>query len=124
MAREDNVPNKPVHLMYLSGGIVLFYLCKWTIDWLWGYFTTPPGELAMTVGAALVTLVAGVVLYRHDRVYTLANEVTGELAKVTWPTAKETRAATIVVIVMTLIAAVILFAFDLVWSQLTELVYG
>jgi preprotein translocase subunit SecE len=43
---------------------------------------------------------------------------------VTWPTAKETRAATIVVIVMTLIAAVILFAFDLVWSQLTELVYG
>jgi hypothetical protein len=50
---------------------------KWTIDWLWGYFSTPPGELAMTVGAALVTLVAGVVLYRHDRVYTLANEVDG-----------------------------------------------
>jgi preprotein translocase subunit SecE len=43
---------------------------------------------------------------------------------VTWPTAKEVRAATIVVIVMSIIAAVILFAFDFVWSNLTELVYG
>jgi len=71
-----------------------------------------------------VTLVAGVVLYRHDRVHTLANEVASELGKVTWPTAKEVRAATIVVIVMSIIAAVILFAFDFVWSNLTELVYG
>ena len=54
----------------------------------------------------------------------LANEVASELGKVTWPTPKEVRAATIVVIVMSIIAAVILFAFDFVWSNLTELVYG
>lgn len=124
MAREDNAPNKPVHLMYLCGGIVLFYLCKWTIDWLWGYFATPPSEFVMTVASMAVTLVAGVILYRHDRVYTLANEVASELGKVSWPTAKETRAATIVVIVMTIISAIVLFAFDATWSQLTELVYG
>ena len=124
MAQQENVPNKPVHLMYLCGGVVLFYLCKWSIDWLWGYFATPPSELWMTVSSMVVTLTAGVILYRHDRVYTLANEVSAELGKVTWPTAKEVRAATIVVIVMSLIAALILGFFDLVWSNLTEVVYG
>ncbi len=124
MAQQENVPNKPVHLMYLCGGVVLFYLTQWTVDWLWGYFSTPPRELYVTLGSMIVTLVAGVLLYRHDRVHTLANEVASELGKVTWPTPKEVRAATIVVIVMSIIAAVILFAFDFVWSNLTELVYG
>jgi preprotein translocase subunit SecE len=63
-------------------------------------------------------------MYRHDRIYTLANEVASELKKVTWPTPKEVRAATIVVLVMSVIAAIILGVFDLVWSNLTELVYG
>jgi preprotein translocase subunit SecE len=65
-----------------------------------------------------------VALYRNDRVYTLANEVSGELKKVTWPTAKEVRAATLVVVVMAIISSIILGVFDLVWSNLTELVYG
>ena len=69
-------------------------------------------------------VIAGVILYRHDRVYTLANEVSGELKKVTWPTAKEVRTATIVVLVMSIISAFILGLFDLAWTNLTELVYG
>ena len=69
-------------------------------------------------------MVSGIVLYRNDRVYTLANEVSGELKKVTWPTGKEVRAATVIVIVMAVISAIILGVFDLVWSNLTELVYG
>jgi len=124
VAQQENAPNKPVHLMYLVGGVVLFYLCKWTSDWLWGYFGGNPDELVMTVGSALVTVIAGIVLYRNDRIHTLANEVAGELKKVTWPTAKEVRAATIVVVVMAIITAIILFVFDFTWSNLTELVYG
>jgi preprotein translocase subunit SecE len=124
VAQQENVPNKPVHLMYLCGGVVLFYLSQWTAEWLWGYFGGTPDELMITVGAGLLTVIAGVVLYRHDRVHTLANEVAAELKKVSWPTAKEVRAATIVVLVMSIIAAVILGVFDLVWSNLTELVYG
>ena len=46
------------------------------------------------------------VLYRSDKYYHLANEVTSELKKVTWPTAKEVRSATIVVIVMAVISAI------------------
>lgn len=124
MATQENAPNKPVHLIYLVGAVLLFYVLQWTIEWLWGYFATPPNEFRMTVIAGVLALTAGVVLYRNDRVYSLANEVAQELQKVTWPTAKEVRSATIVVIVMAIISAVVLGVFDLIWSNLTELVYG
>jgi preprotein translocase SecE subunit len=111
--------------MYMIGATVLFFLTKWTIDWLWSYFTdTTPGELAMTSIAMVVALGTAIYFYRHERVHTLANEVAAELKKVSWPTAKEVRAATLVVIAMALIAATILGFFDFVWSNLTELVYG
>jgi preprotein translocase subunit SecE len=121
---QENAPNKPVHLIYLCGAVLLFYLLQWSIDWVWGYFGTSPSEFKMSLMAAVGALVAGVALYRNDRVYHLANEVSSELRKVTWPTAKEVRSATIVVIVMAVTSAVILFLFDLVWSGLTDLVYG
>ena len=72
----------------------------------------------------LIAVLAGTILYRSDRIYGLANEVAQELKKVTWPTAKEVRSATLVVIVMAVVSAIILGIFDFVWSNLTELVYG
>src|SRR5688572_17548879 len=110
--------------MYLCGAVLLFYVCQWSIDWLWGYFATPPAEITVSLVSAAVALTVGVVTYRSDRIYTLANEVALELKKVTWPTAKEIRTATIVVIVMSVISAIILGLFDFVWSNLTEMVYG
>ena len=124
MAQQENAPNKPVHLMYLCGAVLLFYLLQWTIDWLWGYWSVAPSEFEISLIAGAAAVIASIVLYRHDRVYTLANEVSGELKKVTWPTAKEVRTATIVVLVMSIISAFILGVFDLVWTNLTELVYG
>jgi preprotein translocase SecE subunit len=125
VAQQENAPNKPVHLMYLCGAVILFYVLQWTIEWLCGYFGSVPGELTITTIAAVGALVTGLVLYRNDRVYHLANEVTQELKKVTWPNAKEVRTATIVVIVMSVISATILgLLFDGVWSKITELVYG
>jgi len=121
---QENAPNKPVHLIYLCGAVLLFYLLQWSIDWVWGYFATSPSEFKMSLVAAIGAVVAGVALYRNDRVYHLANEVSNELKKVTWPTAKEVRSATLVVVVMAVTSALILFLFDLVWSGLTDLVYG
>jgi preprotein translocase subunit SecE len=121
---QENAPNKPVHLIYLCGAVLLFYLLQWSIDWVWGYFATSPSESKISLMAAAGAVIAGVVLYRNDRVYHLANEVSAELKKVTWPTAKEVRTATMVVIVMAIISAIILGLFDFVWSNLTELVYG
>ena len=121
---QDNAPNKPVHLIYLCGAVLLFYLLQWSIDWVWGFFATSPSESKISLVSAFAAVVIGVSLYRNDRVYTLANEVSGELKKVTWPTAKEVRAATLVVVVMAIISSIILGVFDLVWSNLTKLVYG
>jgi preprotein translocase subunit SecE len=121
---QENAPNKPVHLIYLCGAVLLFYLLQWSIDWIWGYVATAPSESKISVVAAIGATVAGIVLYRNDRIYHLANEVSSELKKVTWPTAKEVRTATITVIVMAIISALILGLFDLVWTNVTELVYG
>ena len=121
---QENAPNKPVHLIYLCGAVLLFYLLQWSIDWIWGYFATAPSESKISVVAAIVAGVAAVVLYRNDRIYHLANEVSSELKKVTWPTAKEVRTATFTVIIMAIISAIILGLFDLVWTNVTELVYG
>jgi len=121
---QENAPNKPVHLIYLCGAVLLFYLLQWSIDWVWGYFGSAPTESKISVMAAIGAGVAGIVLYRNDRAYDLANEVSSELKKVTWPTAKEVRTATITVIVMAIVSAIILGLFDLVWTNVTELVYG
>jgi preprotein translocase subunit SecE len=122
--QETNAPNKPVHLIFLVGVVVAFYVLQWSIDWIWGYFGTPPSEFQISVFAAVVAVGTGAVMYRSDKYYFLANEVATELKKVTWPTAKEVRTATTVVIIMALVSAVILGLFDFVWSNLTELVYG
>jgi preprotein translocase subunit SecE len=121
---QENAPNKPVHLIYLCGAVLLFYLLQWSIDWVWGYVATSPSESKISMISAVAAVVIGVALYRNDRVYHLANEVSGELKKVTWPTAKEVRAATVVVVVMAIVSSIILGVFDLAWSNLTELVYG
>jgi len=121
---HDNAPNKPVHLMFLCGTVVAFYLCKWSIDWIWGYFGSPPSELVQTLISAAFALTLGIGFYRRDKTFALANEIASELGKVTWPTAKEVRAATIVVVIITVIIALILFGFDIMWSNLTEIVYG
>lgn len=123
--QQENAPNKPVHLMYLIGAVILFYLLQWSIDWVWGFFTpAAPSDFKITIAAALGAVVIGVVTYRNDRIYHLANEVASELKKVTWPTAKEVRGSTITVIVMALVSAVILGLFDFAWSNLTQVVYG
>jgi len=126
VAQQDNAPNKPVHLIYLCGAVILFYVLQWTIDWVWGYFwpSSLPSGFTLTMVSAVAAVVAGIVLYRSDKYYNLANEVASELKKVTWPSAKEVRSATVVVIVMAIISAAILGMFDMVWSNLTELVYG
>ena len=58
------------------------------------------------------------------RIRRYIEESYSELKKVTWPTSKEVRSATTVVILISIIAAVILFTFDMAWSSLTELIYG
>jgi preprotein translocase subunit SecE len=119
-------PNKQVQLMFLTGGVLAYLLLKWTSEWILGYFVrrVEAYEWWVIGAAAVISLVAGIVTYKNERIYGLATDVAGELKKVTWPTRKETQAATLVVIVTVIIAAIILGAFDAVWSFATDKKYG
>ncbi len=78
--------------------------------------------LTTVLGFALA-VAAGLVVWRMPKTQTVSLEVAGELKKVTWPTLRETRAATVAVVVATAIAAVILGAFDSLWSWLSGKIY-
>ena len=112
-------PNKFVHLTFAVSALLAAFIIARTTDWAWSYFAKP-NELIINGLAILVAGVAALAAYRSERVYPSVVEVTRELEKVTWPTRKETSAATIVVIVTVLIAALILSMFDFVWSSFTN----
>lgn len=75
--------------------------------------------LAMGASVAIALL-----LRKNEKVHEYAMEVGQELSKVTWPTWKDTKRATLVVIVTTLIIACILGLLDLVWGAVSRLFYS
>jgi preprotein translocase SecE subunit len=98
--------NRWVHLMFAVGGLLLAFVMVQTTEWVWGYFAKPKGVYVDAIGIFLATV------------------ITMELKKVTWPTRKETSAATIVVIVTVIIASIFLGIFDLIWSWATGKLYA
>ncbi len=70
-----------------------------------------------------VALVAALLVWRIPRTQQVSLDVALELRRVTWPTWRETRAATVAVIVASFISAVILGLFDFGWSSLAHWVY-
>ncbi len=98
-------------------GLVFSY-ARWADPAVFGEDWT----LTTVVGYA-VAFVAAIVAWRTPKVQTVSLEIAGELKKVTWPTLRETRAATVAVVVATFIAAVILGVFDYVWAKVSSLIY-
>jgi preprotein translocase subunit SecE len=111
-------PNKFVHLTFALAGLLAAFILSRATDWAWSYFAKP-NDLIVNGFAILVAGAAAVVAYRNEKVYASVVDITRELEKVTWPTRKETSAATVVVIVTVVIAALILSTFDAIWSKLT-----
>ncbi len=112
-------PNKFVHMIFALGGLLVAFLLSRTTDWVWSYFAKP-NDLVINLIAVVVAGTAALTAYRSERVFGSIVDVTRELEKVTWPTRKETSAATIVVLVTVIIAALILSAFDAIWSFFTN----
>jgi preprotein translocase SecE subunit len=117
--------NRYVHMMFAAGGLLLALLLVQMGDWLWTFVSkAKPPDLYINLGGFILAGLIAFRLWRSERVFGLANEVVNELKKVTWPTRKETSAATVVVIVTVLIAAIILWLFDMFWMKITGLIYG
>ncbi len=79
-------------------------------------------RLTTVLGFALAAVAAAVV-WRTPKTQTVSLEIASELKKVTWPTLRETRAATVAVVIATFVAAVILGLFDYVWAAISSRIY-
>jgi preprotein translocase subunit SecE len=111
-----------IQLCFVVAALVLIWLFDHLISGIW-YFFADPNEALVTAGAVVAGILGAIALYRNRPTYTLIHDVVEEMAKVTWPTRKETSQSTVVVVITSLIAALMLFLFDSVWSAVTDLVY-
>jgi len=112
-----------VHILFIAGGAIVAYLAYHLILAVWGRFNPDPSfpllfAVSIAAGGGLA-----VYLWRQERTRQLAQEVVGELSRVTWPTRQELGAATVVVIITSIIVAIILGLFDTFWSWLTGIIY-
>jgi preprotein translocase SecE subunit len=71
-----------------------------------------------------VSIATAVMLRKNEKVHAYAMEVGTEISKVTWPTWKDTKRATLVVIVTTVVVSIVLGLLDLVWSSLSRAFYS
>jgi preprotein translocase subunit SecE len=77
-------------------------------------------ELILRGASFIAGAILFLILYRHDQVNQFMNEVMAELARVTWPTQKDTTSATFIVIVMVVISGIVLGLLDYCWVQLLK----
>lgn len=116
-------PERWVQFAFIAAGVAMFFLTDRFTTLIWGRFDEPDPAIVSAIAGA--TAIFGTfALYRHPTVNKLADEVVGELSKVTWPTRDEVWLSTIVVIATSLVAALYTGAFDAIWSTLTNIVYG
>ncbi len=125
-------PNRRwVAMAYFSFGLLLWVLVDKFLSWTMAivgldqYNYEMAGE-RFTLTTLIGLLLAGtsvIMAWRSPRLSTLSNEVVVELKKVTWPTAQETRGATVVVIITVFIMAIFLGLFDFLWSSFLDLLY-
>lgn len=121
-------PKRIVAIAYVLAALVLGVFLEKVTALVFGYVRV--NDLEVFSGWSLSTFigygvaaVAAIVGWRVPRTQTVSLEVALELRRVTWPSVRETRAATVAVIVASAIAAVILGLFDFVWSWLSSHVY-
>jgi preprotein translocase subunit SecE len=129
----DNVggveqPKRMIAIAYviaaLAGGVFLEKVIELVLSYarVNDFAVVGDWSLSAVLGFGLAA-VAAVVVWRIPRTQTVSLEVALELQRVTWPSLRETRAATVAVIVASAVAAVILGVFDMVWSWLSAKIY-
>ncbi len=129
----DNVggveqPKRVVAIFYVLAALALGVFLEKILGLLLGYTGVNDATVfsdwtISTVAGFALAAVTAVVVWRIPKTQQTSLEVALELRRVTWPSARETRAATVAVIVASGIAAVVLGVFDLVWSWLSSKIY-
>jgi hypothetical protein len=122
-AQQEEGPNKAVHIMFLTGGLILFFVLNWTGNGSEGYFVRHPNDFSSTACRRARAVVGHRALPQRRGLHA-GHEIASELKKVTWPTRKETQLGTIVVIVMVIVLGDHPRRLRLLWVAVTEPIYG
>ena len=78
------------------------------------------GQVEMSALVAIgATFAIALIAWKRKDVYSFGIETVEETRKVVWPSRKETRDNTVIVVITSFIMAVILGFFDLVWAKLS-----
>ncbi len=114
---------------FFSAALLAGYLAMQIVDSVLAMFEVgnPLAGTGLEIPWLVGLLVGGIafyVFYNREDINSWANIVVKEVRKITWPTYKEAKAATLVVIVLTGIVAVILGIFDWVFASLTGIIYS
>jgi preprotein translocase subunit SecE len=122
-------PRRWVAIFYVAAALVLGIFLEKVVQLGFGYarvndFTVVGDYTLSTVIGFAIAAVAAILVWRWPRTQQTSLEVALELRRVTWPTGRETRAATVAVIVASFVAAIILGVFDMFWSWLSAQFYG
>ncbi|MFN7684153.1 MAG: preprotein translocase subunit SecE [Oligoflexia bacterium] len=120
----ENQQQKWVTLSYLAVAILLSFVVLSLGQKLVGAYDLEARvrniELILRGGSILLGAVLFFGLYRSQQATQFVSEVVVELSRVTWPTQKETSAATVLVIVMVLISGLFLGFLDYLWTVLLK----
>jgi len=131
---------KYVLASYFAAGMLGAYILGRFLHAIWAYvairdwfsqgvpaLAAIPDESKLTyatVFSGVVALLVVIRCYKSDGIRGWVNDVAGELAKVKWPSKKETTSSTITVIATATVAMTYLALLDRLWGFVTNLVYG
>ena len=124
-----NNNKKYVNFMFLLAAGILWFISKHYVEFLVGRF-----QLARTMGAGSDVLLHGlpiligvavfIILRSNSTVYNFCTDSIGELVKVHWPSSKEVRLGTIVVILTVILAGIFLGLLDMGINAVIKAILG
>jgi preprotein translocase subunit SecE len=144
-AEEGGVPahlgaTRYVHAAFFVAGMLAAYVSGKLITLIWNSLAEWPAAVHLVprllaygeterenfglVAGAVIGVITVVQTYRKEHIRRWANDVAGELAKVTWPNRETVTNGTIVVVIASVIATAYVSLLDKFWGFVTNLVYG
>lgn len=129
-----------VHASFFAAATLVGYLAarlfasvwNWLVEWPFAVQHVPQllrlsederGGVGSVVGVILGIWIL-VYIYKKATIRTWADQVAGELAKVSWPDRDAVTKGTVIVIVASLVATVYVTILDRLWGFATRLIYG